>query len=60
MGQRVKVIFREFRKSESEHLGKTGDMTELDEAVGLAEVRFDGGETVAIDACCLQHQDSAE
>ena len=55
--ERVKVIAPEFRKSERAHMGKTGVMTELDRSTGQAKVTFDSGESVTIDACCLQHLD---
>lgn len=60
MSQRVKVIAPEFKKSERIHLGKTGVMNSLDRATGQAEVTFDDGETVTINACCLQDQDENE
>jgi hypothetical protein len=54
--ERVKVILPEHRGSESDHVGKSGVMTTLDRSTGRAEVEFDGGELVTIDACCLQYQ----
>jgi hypothetical protein len=51
---RVKVIFAEHQRSEQTHMG---EMTSLDQATGRAEVTFDSGEAVTINACCLQHQD---
>jgi hypothetical protein len=60
MADRVKVILPEDRKSESEHVGKYGVMTALDKSTGRAEVEFDDGELVTIDACCLQYQDGEQ
>jgi hypothetical protein len=36
------------------HLGKSGELTALDKGTGRAQVTFDTGEAVTIDACCLQ------
>ncbi len=60
MGERIKVIFREFKKSEMTHYGKTGAMTSLDKETGQAQVTFDDGESVTIDACCLQSLEAQE
>lgn len=58
MAERVKVILPEHQKSEETHVGKSGVMLALDKSTGRADVEFDGGERVTIDACCLQYQGS--
>jgi hypothetical protein len=60
MGERVKVVLPEFRKSEHTHVGKSGVLTALDQMTGRAKVRSGDGETMTIDACCLQQQDDSD
>lgn len=56
----MKVILPEHQKSEETHVGKSGVLLSLDNSAGLAEVKFDSGELVTIDACCLQYQGTGE
>lgn len=59
---RIKVIFPEFKAKHDSmlHLGKTGDMTGLDRSTGQAQVTFDDGQVVTIEACCLHDQNDKE